>query len=291
MIQPGMSQPKVVALMPAYNAQTFILPVLESWAVQTYPNLDVMISDDSSKDSTVKICKDFCARHSNFRLICQRQNLGYVGNVNSLLNMADGDYYVLAFHDDKPKPTYVERLVEALECNPRAVLSFSDMIRRTSAAEPKPEDIKVYTYLEDVTDRVERGVRVARWQGEPPSYLVTLANRGMFRANAAHQVGGIREHFAGDFAVDWPWLLHLALLGEFVRVPEALIEKFYPPTSITANWKYSNWQRLGVFYACMREVRRANLPLNEELKIQSALIFYALQRQWWQFNRKVFNRT
>lgn len=165
------------------------------------------------------------------------------------------------------------------------MLSFSDMIRRTGTEDPVPEDTKIYIYLEGITDRVERGVRAARPMAEPPSYFIMLANRGLFRASAARQVGGLRHHLGGEYGADWPWLLRLAILGEFVRVPEPLIEKYYPPTSITANWKFSRRQRFGVLVACVRETRRANLPLKEELKIQRALIFYALQRQWWRFRK------
>ena len=286
---------KVVALMPAWNAESFIVPVLESLAAQTYPNLEILISDDASTDHTVEICEAFKAHHANFRLIRQPRNLGWIGNVNALLREAEGEYFFFAFHDDLLKPRYVECLVAALDRNPQAVLAFSDMIRRVVPAQsapgksvtehPAPEDVKIYLDLEGITDRLERGIRVARKWGKLPSYVVMLANRGLFRASAARQVGGLRRHFAGEFGADWPWLLHLSLLGEFVRVPEALVEKCYRPTTLSASWKFSVWQRLGVLFSCMRETRRARLPMAEELVIQRMLVEYALRRQWWAINR------
>lgn len=277
--------PRVVALMPAWNAESFILPVLESLAAQTYPNLQILISDDASTDRTAEICKEFEACHANCRLIRQPRNLGWIGNVNALLSKAEGEYFFFAFHDDLLRPSYVGRLVDALDSNPRAVLAFSDMIRRVVAAEPGSENIKVYLDLEGVTDRLERGVCVARKWGKAPSYVVMLANRGLFRASAARQVGGLRRHIAGEFGADWPWLLHLSLLGEFVRVPEALVEKCYRHTSLSASWKYSVWQRFGALTACMTEIRRAELPIAEELIIQGKLIEYALKRQWWAIHK------
>lgn len=287
----GCSLPKVVALMPAWNAETFIVPVLESLDAQTYPNLQILISDDASTDRTAKICEEFEARHANFRLVRQPRNLGWIRNVNALLSKAEGEYFFFAFHDDLLRPSYVECLVDALDSNPRAVLAFSDMIRKVVAAEPElenikgPENIKVYLDLEGVTDRLERGIRVARKWGKSPSYVVMLANRGLFRASAARQVGGLRRHIAGEFGADWPWLLHLSLLGEFVRVPEALVEKCYRHTSLSASWKYSVWQRLGALTACMTEIRRAKLPIAEELIIQRQLVEYALRRQWWAIHK------
>jgi glycosyltransferase involved in cell wall biosynthesis len=267
--------------MPAWNAEQFIVPVLESLAAQTYPNLQVLISDDASTDRTAAICEEFVARHPNFRLIRQPRNLGWIGNVNALLSAADGKYFFFAFHDDWPMPAYVERLVDALESNPRAVLSFSDMLRRGATARQVVDDIKVYLDLEGITNRVERGVRVARRQGKPPSYLVMVANRGLFRASAARQVSGMRRHIAGEFGADWPWLLSLSLVGEFVRVPEVLVEKRYRPGSLSATFKHSAWQWLGLYLGCVREIRRAKLPLAEELMIYRELVGYPLKRRWW----------
>jgi glycosyltransferase involved in cell wall biosynthesis len=271
---------KVVALLPAWNAERFIGPVLDALAAQTHPNFHVLVSDDASTDRTAEICAAFAARHANFRLIRRERNLGWIGNVNALLGQADGDYYFFAFHDDVPLPSYAERLAAALDANPRATVAFADMIRRFPSGGP-PDDVQIYSYLEGVTDRAERGVRVARKWGEPPSYMVTLANRGLFRADAARRIGGLRHHPGGEFGADWPWLLHLALLGEFVRVAEPLIEKHYRAGSVSARWKHSAWQRLGVLYSCMRETRRAGLPPREEARVQRALVEYALKRRWW----------
>jgi len=276
--------PRAVALLPAWNAEGFIGPVLDALAAQTYPNFEVLISDDASSDRTAEICAACAATHANFRLIRQQRNMGWIGNVNALLRAAEGNYFFFAFHDDRPLPTYVARLVAALEADPNAVLAFSDMIRRFPPGDVMTDDVQVYLDLEHVTGRAERGVRVARKWGEPPSYMVTLANRGLFRAAAAREIGGLRRHMAGEFGADWPWLLRLALIGGFVRVPEPLIEKVYRAGSVSAKWKHSAWQRLGVLVSCMRETRDANLSFAEELAVQCALVGYALQRQWWRIH-------
>lgn len=286
---------KVVALTPAWNAEGFIVPVLESLAAQTHRNFEVLISDDASTDRTPEICAAFAARHPNFTLIRQPRNLGWIGNVNSLLRQAQGDCFFFAFHDDLLRPTYVERLADALATDPNAVLAFSDMIRwvmepgvppEVRSTSSSPESVKTYLDLEGVHERVKRSVIVARKWGRPPSYAVMLANRGLFRAAAAREIGGLRAHFAGEFGADWPWLLRLSMLGDFVRVPEALVEKSYRPTSLSATWRYSLWQRMGALTACMLETRRARLPLAEELAIQGALLKYAAKRQWWALHRK-----
>lgn len=273
--------PRAVALLPAWNAERFIAPVLDALVAQTHPNFHVLISDDASSDRTAEICAGYAARHANVRLIRQPRNLGWIGNVNALLAAAEGDYYFFAFHDDVPLPRYVERLAAALDANPNASLAFSDMIRRFPPDAGMADDVQTYLYLEGVSDRTERGVRVARKWGEPPSYMVTLANRGLFRAEAARRVGGLHRHWGGEFGADWAWLLHLALIGEFVRVPEPLIEKHYRAGSVSAKWKHTPWQRLGLLVSCIREARRAGLSWRDEARVQRALVEYALKRSWW----------
>jgi len=273
--------------MPAWNAESFIAPVLDSWAKQTYPNLQVLISDDASTDRTAEICADFAARHANFELLRQPRRLGWVGNTNALLRQAGGAYFLFAAHDDSPMATYVERLLDLLESNPQAVLSFSDLQWRLSTDSSASPNLYVYRDLEGVSNRLERGLRAARRAGIPPSYLVTVAYRGLFRASAARQVGGLHRHMAGEYGADWPWLLHLSLLGEFVRIPEALIEKVYRPTSLSMRWKGTAWQHIGVAGACLRVTVNADLTFAERFQIQRELVKYCLKRLlrqtpiWW----------
>lgn len=72
------------------------------------------------------MCERWAARDARFQLLRQTDRLGWVGNTNALLRVARGDHFFFALHDDLVAPTYVARLVEALERNPAAVLAFSD---------------------------------------------------------------------------------------------------------------------------------------------------------------------
>ena len=290
------SASRVVALLPAWNAERFIAPVLACLAAQTHRSFDVLISDDASTDRTAAICAAFARDHANVHLIRQPRNLGWIGNVNALLREARGDHFFFAFHDDLVHPTYVERLSGALDAHPHAVLTFSDMVRRVVApdddagaiapAAPGPDDVKVYLDLEGVRERLARGRIVAAKWGRPPSYSVMLANRGVFRASAARAVGGLRRHAGGEFGADWPWLLALALRGDFVRVPSPLVEKTYRPTSLSATWRHSLRERAGVLLSCHREVARAALPLGEACALHRALLVGAARRQWWALHKR-----
>lgn len=257
---------RVVACMPAWNAERFIQPTLDSLVAQTYPHLRVLISDDASTDRTAAICERLAASDARVRVVRQPRRLGWVGNSNFLLDAAqpEGEYAFFAFHDDPVQPTYVERLAEALDRHRHAVLAFSDILSRGAA--------ESYVELEGISDRQERARRVLRMQG--PWWI---PNRGLFRLEAARAVGGMRRHLAGEYKADWPWLVALAMRGEFVRVPAPLIHKVWRDESLSAVWnrRLRLWPSAAVLLACAREVRRASPLLGEQLVLYGELVRFA----------------
>jgi glycosyltransferase involved in cell wall biosynthesis len=266
--------PRVVACMPAWNSEKFIEETLQSLAAQTYGNLELLISDDASSDRTASICQEFARTHERVRYIRQPRRLGWIGNVNSLLRVAQGDYLFFAFHDDPLRPSYVERLVDALERHPDAVLAFADVEAHGTR--------RAFTALDGVRDRAERARRMLSGQGD-----WWVPNRGLFRAAAALQLRGMRRHIAGEFAADWPWLLRLTLLGEFVRVPEPLVTKVWLKEGLTRVWRHSRWQKFGVSLACAAVIRKAGFPLSEELELYSHLVVPPAKRLWWRLHGRV----
>jgi hypothetical protein len=80
---------------------------------------------------------------------------------------------------------------------------------------------------------------------------------------------------------DWPWLLALALAGEFVRVPEPLVHKVWLERGLSLSWRHSRWQKLGVALACLGVVRRAGLRWRDELRLHRTALLAPLSRRWW----------
>jgi glycosyltransferase involved in cell wall biosynthesis len=268
----AVARPKVVALVPAWKASAFIAETLDALAAQTYPNLEVLISDDASPDDTAAICEHRAARDGRFRVIRQPRNLGWTGNVNALLGEARGDFFLFAFQDDLPEPSYIARCVAALEVNPEAVIAFSDvaLVQQDGSREEKS-----YSVLDGVTDRKERARRVARQEGS-----WWIPNRGVFRATAAAAIGGLRRHLAGEFSADWPWLLHMSLLGEFVRIPERLVTKIYQQQSLSRSWYFGARSWTAVTLSAMGAVSRTPIPPGERLVLFGTLAAFAARKIW-----------
>lgn len=269
--------PRVVALVPTWRASRFIEATLDALESQRYSNLEILISDDASPDDTAARCEAYVARDPRFRLIRQPRNLGWAGNVNALLRAARADYLLFAFQDDLIASDYIERCVALLEAKPSAVMAFPDI---ALVGQDGRRESKTYSRLDGVTDRLARGLWVARQRGS-----WWIPNRGVFRASAARAIGGLRHHGAGEFSADWPWLLHMSLLGEFVRIPEQLCTKIYQPSSLSRSWNFSMRAWSAVTFSAMASVREAPISISEKLALHASLTRF-LSRHLWRTLRR-----
>jgi len=255
---------KVTALVPAFESAGIIQETLDSLSEQTYPYFEVLISVDVCDDGTYETCLAHSKRDSRFRVIRQQdERLGYSGNCNFLMDEADGDYVMLAFHDDLLKPAFVEKLCPVLDERPEVILAFPD----TYLTKPDgSQEHWEFTAMEGLKTPLQRGLLM---QGRPR--LWWAPNRGMFRLHKARAIGGIKPHRAGEFSVDFPWLFHMSLLGEFARVPETLVHKRYQPNSLSRSWEFNRRQWLEVTASCMRELWSADIPTEDKLAISRRL--------------------
>jgi glycosyltransferase involved in cell wall biosynthesis len=104
--------PKVSILIPAYNAEKWIKQTLESAVNQTYPNVEIVVVNDGSRDNTLKLLKEF--RAPNLRIIDQ-PNAGGAAARNTALAQARGDYLQWLDHDDVLAPEKVAEQVKEVK--------------------------------------------------------------------------------------------------------------------------------------------------------------------------------
>lgn len=253
----------VAALVPAWQCASFVQATLDSLSAQTYGNLKVVVSVDLSADATHAICLAHAARDPRFQVVQQERRLGYVGNCNFLLDQADADYVLFAFHDDLLEPDYVSQLAAVLDTRPEVVLSYSDVqLTHTNGN----QEHWVFSELEGVRERVQRGMIMLRGDNR-----WWVPNRGLFRLRDARRINGLKTHGAGEFSADWPWLFHMSLLGQFARVPHTLCRKFYKPGSLSRGWEFSKRQYFEVRAATMRELWNSELSSEEKLMLTGPL--------------------
>jgi glycosyltransferase involved in cell wall biosynthesis len=254
--------PRVTAMLPAYNSAAFIQRTLDCLAAQTWDNLEILIADDCSTDETPRLLAAFAAAHPNVRLLRRERNMGWLENSNALMAEASGELLFFAFHDDVVDRRYVALLVDALRKRPDAIMAYADFKLHYPDGRRKIGRLKA---LAEQRSTFGRGrVMIAR----PPFWGAPM--RGLFRRSAFERIGGLQPNAAGDFSADWPWLVHMSLLGNFVRVPKLLVWKHYQPTSKTMLWTRSAANQRAMRRSAYREVWRSGVPLRDRI----ALIAY-----------------
>ncbi|MDJ1505630.1 glycosyltransferase family 2 protein [Xanthocytophaga agilis] len=106
--------PLVSVVMATYNGSRYIAQQLESILGQTYPNIEIIISDDASVDHTQEILQNYAKRYENIRLLLHYENVGYVKNFERGIIASTGSLIAPSDQDDIWKPEKITRLVSAI---------------------------------------------------------------------------------------------------------------------------------------------------------------------------------
>ena len=101
--------PKVSILVPAYNAEQYLRPCLDSIVCQTLADIQVILINDGSKDDTLTIMQEYAARDSRL-LIIDKPNTGYGHSMNVGLDKATGEYIGIVESDDYILPEMYKAL-------------------------------------------------------------------------------------------------------------------------------------------------------------------------------------
>ena len=274
--------PKVSAIVPCYNAAEFIQATLDCLVAQTWPNLEILIGDDFSTDATAEIVTSFAAKHRNVQVIARQKNLGWVDNTNDLVAHAAGELAFFAFHDDVVATNYVEKLVAALADNPKAVIAFSDVEQFELDGQ---STLMQFTRMSRAHTALSRGWVMCRLH----EYWWACVH-GLFRVGTFHQTGGLQKHAMGEYAADWTWLLHMALLGDYVRVPETLCRKYFKANSLSKVWEHSTQQREAVQRGVIAEIWSSRSPIWVKFPLAFYLETYKERRYLAREYRRFKNR-
>jgi predicted O-linked N-acetylglucosamine transferase (SPINDLY family)/predicted SAM-dependent methyltransferase len=118
-------KPLVSVCIPTYNGQFFIKEALNSIFSQTYPNLEIILSDDNSSDRTVEIAKSFQSQSPHNFSVLEHDQYGLAANWNFCISQAQGKYIKFLFQDDLLQPNAIAEMVNLAEQDQEIGLVFS----------------------------------------------------------------------------------------------------------------------------------------------------------------------
>lgn len=104
---------KVSVIIPVYNLEKYVAHCLDSVCCQSYDNLEILIINDGSTDSTEKICQEYAAKDNRIRVI-SKQNGGVSSARNIGLDNATGDFICFVDGDDFCSPDMISTLTSAV---------------------------------------------------------------------------------------------------------------------------------------------------------------------------------
>lgn len=196
--------------LPVYNGAQYLRQTLDALLGQTYEGFELIISDNASIDETPRICREYTARDPRIQYHRNDTNLGQLANFKRVMDLARGEFFMLAAdHDDWGKE-YISRCVEVLDNDSSVVLCTSEAAWIGSTGE----------LLERISTRLDtRGLdKVSRFHVTLWSLDNCYASYGLIRMSALKNRAMCIQSFAPDVLL----LTELSLLGAFACIPERL---------------------------------------------------------------------
>ncbi len=206
------SRPRVSVGMPVYNGEAFLSQTIDSVLGQTYPDLELIVSDNGSTDRTPEIAQRYATRDRRVRFVRTEENRGAAWNYRRTFELARGEFFRWAPADDLFAPDSIATCVAALDADPDAVLCYP----KTELIDPEGRVIRAYDDNLDLraSDPAERFRRAMAQIG-----LVNVIY-GLMRTAALG-----KTRLMGTFVgADEVLVFELALQGKFLELPTS---RFY----------------------------------------------------------------
>lgn len=120
--------PLVTIGIPFFNSAKYLSDAIKSTINQTYPNLEIILLDDGSSDTSLDIARDFEKIDQRVRVISDGKNLGLPKRLNQLSQLANGKFYARMDADDIMFINRIAEQVKYLLKNPEVDLLGTGLV-------------------------------------------------------------------------------------------------------------------------------------------------------------------
>ncbi len=211
--------PLVTVITPTYNRANYLSETIESVLAQDYSNIEYIVLDDGSKDSTKEVMKKYRERV----IFESHDNMGETRTVNRGLEMAKGEFICVINSDDPILPSAITKMISALRADPGAVAVYPDWVEIDPLSRPIKEmrlpDYDIFNMLMD--------------------FNVAMGPGNIFKRSVLEKYG-FREptrRYTGDLEF---WF-RLAMHGRLLHVSEILATHRTHPCSASVSEKNSKF--------------------------------------------------
>ena len=113
----------ISVIIPVFNVEKYLPKCLDSVINQTYKNIEIILVDDGSKDSSGRICDEYAQQDSRI-IVVHKENGGLSSARNAGLDIATGDYVMFVDSDDYVEPYFCEIPLKLAKENNVEIVSF-----------------------------------------------------------------------------------------------------------------------------------------------------------------------
>ena len=274
-----------------YNSSKYILDALESVKNQTYQNIELIISDDCSKDDTVNICCNWINQNKNrfvdAILVTTEKNTGTTGNGNRGLAVCKGEWYKPLAGDDALFPDCVEKMLQFVTAYPEAKVVVGKL--------------KEYKFTFDEGNVVVG--HMSKFNGNKKildksaeEQLKKLVNgntfippTGFFSMQVVREIGGYDEKYG--ILDDFPFYLQILIHGyKFYRLDEYVAKYRTSDTNIFGRMDVLfNYNHRYYDYLVRRDICFPYYSMREKIRTHTSFVSCWIMYTFGFQKRTVFN--
>ncbi|MCX7745002.1 MAG: glycosyltransferase family 2 protein [Flavobacteriales bacterium] len=250
--------PLISVILPCFNAESLIDQAVQSILNQTLSCFELIVVDDASSDSTLKVVRAF--QDSRIKVIQLQTNQGYPSAINVGISIAKGKYIARMDADDVCLPTRFEEQLKALHLYPKAAFCGVNRYRITPGN-------KFYC---DRTLPVAKYI-VETWEDLMNNQRLFTDPSVMVERQKVLEVGGYRTFQRSGMDVDL-WLRLMERFGDCVTVTSPLYGKRLEPGSLIFNPRTALINQIPRVLAMQRKKSgRDVIDLGEQIEVETWL--------------------
>jgi glycosyltransferase involved in cell wall biosynthesis len=210
----GAQAPEVTVGVPVFNGEKYIRRTLEGLRDQSLPNIEIVVADNASTDSTREIVQEFVDADPRFRLLTADRNRGVPWNFNRLVDVARAPFFMWNASDDVVRARHLELCRDALLEHPEATIAFSRVVLIG------PDDSVVGEMDDDGLDFLAKtpSERVALFFRRHVYQVIGFG--GVFRTDVLRDMGSHPARYGGDLVL----AVRMAMRRPWVQVQQQLFE-------------------------------------------------------------------
>lgn len=207
-----MTAPLVTLFVLGYRQEAHVRAAIEGAFAQTWSPLEIILSDDNSPDGTFAVMEEMAAAYDGpHRIVLNRnpRNLGLIGHINRVMELASGGFVVQNAGDDVSRPERVAELAAVWQAGAGRVMAVHSALER----------------LEDDGSLTPFVRRAPPMQGVTPRQVI---EEGRHLIGAS--MGWARETFAvfgplgpAPLVEDRPIAFRASLIGEIAWIERPLL--------------------------------------------------------------------